>query len=264
MRASANSSTSAGSASGGHGPAGEAGTRGGYPLLDRLLRHRDGLFEEIFEGSTIGARLRAFLWMILALTASYGLTMGMAALAADPGRGALQMAASALKLPVLYLLSTAVCFPVLYVVLVLMGARLAFGQTLALILLALGLNSVLLVSCAPIVVFFVLTGSNYHFVKLLHVAIFAFSGFWGMLSLWQGLQAMCEKTSLYPRQAVRILQVWVLVFGFVGSQMAWSLRPFVGSPDLGFQLFRSEQAGNFYEAIWNSAVKLGQSAVNRD
>ena len=77
-----------------------------------------------------------------------------------------------------------------------------------------------------------------------------------MLALWRGLLAMCETSNLYPRQAVRILKIWIIVFAFVGSQMAWSLRPFVGSPDLDFQLFRKGQEGNFYQAVGMSMVRL--------
>jgi hypothetical protein len=38
--------------------------------------------------------------------------------------------------------------------------------------------------------------------------------------------------------------------------MAWSLRPFVGSPELDFQLFRNDREGNFYKAVWTSVVNL--------
>jgi hypothetical protein len=232
-----------------------------FGLLDGLLRRREGFFEDILGGRLIGVRLRWFLLAIMLLSGSYGATMGAIGFGVDVQRGLLQMAASAVKVPALYVLSLTICFPVLYVVLVLMGARLTFSQTLSLILLALTLNSVLLASCAPIILFFTVTGSNYNFIKLLHVAIFAFSGCWAMMALWQGLRAMCEKTDLYPRTAIRILQVWILIFGFVGTQMAWSLRPFVGSPDLRFQVFRTGRDGNFYTAVWQSlaglAPKLG-------
>jgi hypothetical protein len=65
-----------------------------------------------------------------------------------------------------------------------------------------------------------------------------------------------EKSDLYPRQAIHILQLWIVIFGFVGTQMAWSLRPFVGSPELGFELFREGREGNFYKAVWTSIVNL--------
>jgi len=233
-------------------------------LLDKILRQRDQLLEEIMAGNEVRRQLRSFLFVILVLSAVYGMTMGTEAMTVSLQRGLLQLITSALKVPLLYLLSLLVCFPVLFIVLVLMGARLRFGQTLALILLAVALNSVLLVSCAPIILFFTFTGSNYHFVKLLHVAIFSFSGFWGMLSLWQGLRITCEKSDLYPKQSIRILKVWVLIFGFVGTQVAWSLRPFVGDPGQPYQLFRQSQASNFYEGVWKSVLGLRPEGNGRD
>ncbi|MBI4659993.1 MAG: actin-binding WH2 domain-containing protein [Verrucomicrobia bacterium] len=230
--------------------------KGVFSLLDQLLRQREGFFDAIFAGRELGARLRSFLFIIVVLSAFYGVTMGAVGLTQSFSRGWMQMLSSGVKVPLLFLASLAVCYPVLYIVLVLMGVRLDFAQTLNLIFLALSLNSLLLASCAPITLFFALTGANYHFVKLLHVVTFTFSGSWAMMALWKGLQTMCEKSDLYPRQAIRILQVWILVFGFVGTQMAWSLRPFVGQPDLEFQVFRTGQKGNFYEAVWSSVLAL--------
>ncbi len=234
-------------------------TEGFWGLLDGLLRRRDTFFEEIFEGREIGRRVRWYLLAIVLLSGFYGLTMGGIGLTGDWEKGLLQMISSALKVPVLYVFSVGICFPVLYVVLVLMGARLSFAQTLSLILLALTLNSVLLASCAPILIFFMITGSDYNFIKLLHVGAFAFSGCWAMMALWQGLRTMCEKSDLYPRQAIKILQLWILIFGFVGTQMAWSLRPFVGSPGLEFEFLRSGRQGNFYQAVWASVVNLARN-----
>lgn len=41
---------------------------------------------------------------------------------------------------------------------------------------------------------------------------------------------------------------WVFVFALVGAQMGWVLRPFIGSPDMPFTLFR-ERTSNFFEAV---------------
>ena len=226
-----------------------------WGLLDRLLRDRDRFLDEIFEGREIGRILVGFLGATVLLTAVYGLSMGLMGFRDGFGVGCLQLLTSAIKVPVLFLLTTAICFPVLYIVQVLMGARLSFSQALALILMALALNGVLLASCAPIAFFFVVTGSSHDFVKLLHVAIFGFSGAWSMLSLWHGLRGMCERSQLYPPLAVRILQAWILVFAFVGTQMAWSLRPFVGSPGREFSVFR-EQEGNFYMGVSSSITEV--------
>jgi len=224
-------------------------------LLDRLLREREEFFETLFTGKDVWNYCRLFGLITAVLCALYGLTMGATAWTGSWQRGLAQMTAASIKVPLLYLLSLVVCFPVLYIVLVLMGSKLRFGQGLALILMALAFNSVLLVSCAPIALFFAFTGASYDFIKLLHVVICAFSGLWAMKALLQGLRLMCEKSDLYPLKALRILQIWALIFGFVGTQMAWSLRPFVGEPSMNFTIFRQQQ-GNFYQAVGQSVFQL--------
>ena len=52
-----------------------------------------------------------------------------------------------------------------------------------------------------------------------------------------------------------LLYVWILLFGFVGTQLAWTLRPFVGSPGEDFALFRSIE-GNFYAEILRTLGNL--------
>ncbi len=227
------------------------GAREGLPaFIDGLLRFREENFGDIFSNRDMVRQIGMLLAVIFVLSAFHGLTMGI-------NSGFLQMLSSAIKVPMLFLITLAVCLPMLYVVNVIMGSRLGFLQTLALILIPVALNAILLAACSPIALFFAITGSSYNFLKLLHVAIFAFSGAWGMLGLYRGLYSMCESSDLYPRQAVRILQIWVVIFAFVGTQMAWSLRPFVGSPNMGFQIFR-EQEGNFYQGVWSSFVELSQ------
>jgi hypothetical protein len=39
-----------------------------------------------------------------------------------------------------------------------------------------------------------------------------------------------------------------VLYGLVGSQLAWTLRPFFGAPNQPFQLFRDIE-GNFYQQV---------------
>src|SRR5262245_41832015 len=129
-------------------PAG-SGAAGFLSLLDNILRKREEFFAAIFEGLNLVQLIRSFLFAIVGLCAVYGLTMGASSLAFGVNHGLLQMVSSGLKVPMLYLLTLTVCYPVLFIVLVLMGSRLSLLQTLALILLALTLNAVLLAAFAP-------------------------------------------------------------------------------------------------------------------
>lgn len=55
--------------------------------------------------------------------------------------------------------------------------------------------------------------------------------------------------------SMTLLYIWIMLFGFVGTQLAWTLRPFFGSPDQDFALFRSIE-GNFYAEILRTIAGL--------
>lgn len=59
-----------------------------------------------------------------------------------------------------------------------------------------------------------------------------------------------EKTSKRGTDPkVRMMfQIWILVFGLVGAQMGWVLRPFIGDPDVPFEWFAPRES-SFFEAI---------------
>lgn len=55
------------------------------------------------------------------------------------------------------------------------------------------------------------------------------------------------------RNVKTVFRIWVIVFGLVGAQMSWVLRPFIGSGE--FTWFR-DRRGNFFESVWESFVAL--------
>ncbi len=57
------------------------------------------------------------------------------------------------------------------------------------------------------------------------------------------------------RHVKKVFYCWVVMFGFVGAQMGWVLRPFVGSPNSQFTWFR-ERHGNFFEARAQTIVNF--------
>jgi 2-keto-3-deoxy-galactonokinase len=57
------------------------------------------------------------------------------------------------------------------------------------------------------------------------------------------------------RHVKKVFGCWVIVFGLVGAQMGWVLRPFVGSPGTPFQWFR-ERESSFFEAVLETVRNL--------
>jgi hypothetical protein len=95
---------------------------------------------------------------------------------------------------------------------------------------AITVTSVVLLSFAPIVLFFLLTSSNYQFFKLLNVGVFAIDGIIGVVFLAQGMSVVSTSGTGRAGARVSVVRLWILIYAFVGSQVAWTLRPFVGAP----------------------------------
>src|SRR5438067_12799335 len=219
-----------------------------HDLLKSLLNDRDRFFEEVVEGVGLRAKLRYAAVTIVGLARFFGLVAGAYS-------GPAEALSAAIKLPFLFFATFAVCFPAFFVVQVLVGSRLRLLQVVVLVFGALALASVLLAAFVPITLFFLITGANYYFQHLLNIAIAGVAGLFGMYALHEGLSVVCEKRGVYPRKALTIMRAWAVLFGFVGIQLAWSLRPFLGDRNRPFQVFGSYQ-GNFYAAIIYAVNKL--------
>lgn len=76
-----------------------------------------------------------------------------------------------------------------------------------------------------------------------------------MKTIIGGLKYSCEKKNIYPKMGLNIFKIWIVIFAFVSAQLAWNLRPFVGSKDLPFELFRVKE-GNFYLAVMQSLADM--------
>lgn len=219
-------------------------------FLRSLLSDRERFFEEVVEGAALRDKLRYAVVTVVVLSGFFGLVAGAYS-------GPAQAVSAGIKLPFLFFATFAVCFPALFVVQVLVGSRLRLLQVVVLVFGALALTSVLLAAFVPITAFFLLTGANYYFQHLLNIAIAGVAGLFGIYALHEGLSVVCEKRGVYPRRALTIMRAWAVLFAFVGVQLAWNLRPFLGDRNQPFRVFGTYQ-GNFYAAILYAVNKLMQ------
>ncbi|MFK8182499.1 MAG: hypothetical protein AB8B99_03935 [Phormidesmis sp.] len=61
-----------------------------------------------------------------------------------------------------------------------------------------------------------------------------------------------EKVKIKKSSRRYLLQGWVLLYALVGSQLGWTLRPFLSVEGEPFQIFRPEIDGNFYAQVLRS------------
>ena len=216
-------------------------------VVETILRNRILFFQEIRDGVRLGEKMRAMLISSLVFMALYGAVMGST-------HSLWQALSSAAKLPILFLATLFICAQTLYFFNVLFGSNQSLTQNVALILTAITVTAVLLLSFAPIILFFLLTTSQYQFFKLLNVGIFAISGVMGVVFLSQGMQIVANDAEGDSARR-NVLRLWMLLYAFVGSQLAWTIRPFIGAPSIEFELFR-QLGGNFYTNIFASLGEI--------
>ena len=186
--------------------------------------------------------------IICLLTFLYGVVMGSY-------HSFLQSLVAGLKVIFLFLCVIIICFPSFFVIQQVLGSKMTLRQMIIIVLSGFVLTSAIALSFSPIIILFQLTGGNYHFLQLLHVAIFVFSGVFGMRLMVDALKFACEKRDIYPHVGVAVFRVWIIILAFVGIQLAWNLRPFLCNKNEEFKLFRKYE-GNFYTAIVYSVQQL--------
>ena len=156
----------------------------------------------------------------------------------------------------MYLITVLICLPTLYIFNVIFGSKETIGQHFTFLLTAVSVIAILLCGFAPVTLFFLVTVNDYYFFLLLNVAIFALTGIIGVSFLYQVMKPTVDSSTEQGfKVRTNILRFWLVLYGFVGSQLGWTLRPFFGSPGQQFELFRARE-GSFFSAVLNSIVHL--------
>ena len=198
--------------------------RGAWRRADAILRGRPA------PGSWL---------VVLACGLAYGAVMG-----AFDGRAG-QMAFSALKVPLLLLATLALSLPSYFVLNTLLGLRSDFADAWRGVVASQAGLTIILVSLAPITAFWYASTPNYRSAILFNALMFAFAS--------AGAQAMLRRSyrpliARDPRHRW-LLRAWIVLYAFVGIQMGWNLRPFIGDPGQPTRFFREGAWENAYVAI---------------
>jgi hypothetical protein len=308
----------------------------GLLIIERILRDRDGIWRQVVEERGLKELTVQMLASSAVSLAVYGAVLGAS-------HSLAQAASSAIKLPLLFLVTLAICLPTLYLFNLVFGARLSVIQAVALIMVSITVTSVLTLAFAPISLFFLITAHSYAFFKLLNVCILLLTAVIGLRFLTHGMRALNNHQETVDRESaaealravdaaagaeltgagahpaiaaaagngatgvaatagggpgsgtpaiatatlpvatappeahalssvgrplatrpgavaaqpasMTLLYIWIILFGFVGTQLAWTLRPFFGSPNEPFALFRNI-SGTFYSDIFATIGRL--------
>jgi hypothetical protein len=177
-------------------------------------------------------------------------------------RAPLQAVFTAVKLPLAILLTTLGNAVLNGLLAPLFGLNLRFHQSLQAVLMSGTIACAILGAFSPLLGFMIwntpanvlqATSSAYNAVLVTQALVIAFAGIAANARLFQLLQHYSSSRV----SALKVLFGWLLGNLFLGSQLCWIMRPFVGSPELPLQFFRPDAfRGNFYEAVWYSIGRI--------
>jgi hypothetical protein len=209
-------------------------------------------------GQWSARRLALHVVVIIIGTGLYGAAMGW-------WRDPQQALFTAVKFPLIILFTTGGNALLNAMLAPLLGLNIPFRQSFSAILMSFVIAAAILGAFSPLLAFMVwnapsmspeaVSGSTYSFIKLTHVAVIAFAGITGNARLFQLLAQLGGSRTV----ARRVLFAWLAVNLFLGSQLSWILRPFIGSPLLPVEFFRAAALhGNFYENVFHSLLQIFQ------
>ena len=198
-------------------------------------------------------RIGCWLTILIVGSALYGAAIGA-------WRVPLQAFYTAVKLPLVILLTTLGNALLNGMLAPLLGVNLGFRESLRAVLLSFTVASVLLGGFAPLLLFVVWNTPQLHtslaealpayrFMQLLVVAGIACAGVVGNVRLLPLIRLRAAN----ERAALRVLFAWLAGNLFLGSQICWVLRPFIGRPLDSVTFFSAYPwEGNFFETIFQA------------
>jgi hypothetical protein len=207
-------------------------------VADDILRQAPWTTHELSSRRAMPLLFAALLLFGLAYGAAMGSFRGLAGQSQWP----LQMAYSAVKVPLLLTATFAISLPSFFVLNTLFGLRQDFARAVRGLVATQAALAIVLASLAPITLLWYASSAVYRHALLVNGAMFAVASLSAQWLLRRHYAPLIARN----RRHRWILWSWACVYVLVAVQMAWLLRPFVGTPSADVQFLRPEAWDNAY------------------
>lgn len=213
-----------------------------FVRVDELLRAHSN--------RAIGNAISWQVWPILiAAGCCYGIALG--SFGGDELPRIRQMIYSAEKVPVLLTLTFWITLPSVFIVSSLLGLRSDFPDCFKAIVESQAILTIILASLAPFTALWYASVPDYSDAILFNAAMFMVASLAAQAWLRRAARPL-----VWRRPRIRwMLRLWLIIYAFVGIQMGWALRPFIGTPGLAITFFRSNAFTNAYVVILHLIVR---------
>ena len=194
------------------------------------------------------------LWQLLLLVVMFGLLYGavMGSYGGVLGDRWKQVIYSAVKVPLLLIGTFLLSLPSFFVISTLLGLREDIAQSLRVLMATQAALTIILASFAPFTALWYLSFTDYQAAILLNALMFGISSLAAQLLLRRFYAPLIARN---PRHRL-LVRAWLIVYAFVGIQMGWLLRPFIGDPSMPSHFFREHMWGNAYEVVMRMVWSL--------
>ncbi len=200
--------------------------------------------EGLLSGRAGACSWKVLVGVIALFAPIYGAVMGAYSFA-GPER-LLQVFYSAVKVPALLLVTTGLCLPGFFVLSTVAGVRDDFRASVGAILSGQAAMSVMLASLAPVVAVVYVSGVSYSLALVTNAGMFLIGTAAAQFVMRRDYRKLIERRP----QHRGLFWLWAVAYTFVGIQMGWTLRPFVGSPEWFPTFVRQEAFTNAYVEVW--------------
>jgi hypothetical protein len=207
-------------------------------MIGEILRAPEAVARRCREERDLPALVATALTVIAAGSAVFGGVVGSM-------RGGAQILFAAIKMPLVILVTLALCGPAFHVLAAVFGRPWSLRTVVSMVLSAGARASLVQLALAPALWLFIDCGASYHAVKLAAVVAYGLAGLAALGVLTRGLGDGPGKGITFA--------AFVGLYLLAGGQTAWILRPYLGRPDSQAVPFLTrEKEGGVADAVWTS------------
>ena len=210
--------------------------------LESLLRHPSAVAGDCRDGRQLQTIARDSLILVAVGGVIFGAVLGTL-------RGDVQIAYGAIKMPLAFLATLVLSVPAFYGVSAAYGQAWPLSRLVALVLAASARAALVLVALSPALWLAMDLGLGYHLSVLAASAAYAVAGIAALAVLLAGLRGPT---------ALRTAGVFALILFAVGSQVAWSLRPYFVRPAAENVPFVRAPEGTAMDAVLTSGKSVAR------
>ena len=236
----------------------------GFHTVDRVLQPGEDVHRHTIEAKPPNKKssdllwIKTTVWIVCIVGPLYGTAMGSYAWV-DGHRSlsqqALQMLYSGIKLPILITTTVTLALPSYFVLSSLFGLREDFGEAVRAVVSAQAGLVIILASLTPLTLLFYVSNTaddSYPAAILFNALMFAVASISAQRLLAAWYAPLIKKN---PRHR-GMMFLWIFVFAFVGIQMGYVLRPFIGSPTNPTSFLRENPFENAYVRVFELLLEV--------